>query len=52
MKLLVLVHNHFNDMELVSVLSVLKRSEKVEEIAYFNPHYDKANGHMELLIWI
>nr|WP_307938658.1 DJ-1/PfpI family protein [Mycoplasmopsis bovis] len=44
MKLLVLVHNHFNDMELVSVLSVLKRSEKVEEIAYFNPHYDKANG--------
>lgn len=44
MKLLVVVHNKFNDMELVSVLSVLKRSKQIEEITYFNPSYKSATG--------
>ncbi|WP_029513409.1 DJ-1/PfpI family protein [Mycoplasmopsis primatum] len=44
MKLLVLVHNNFNDMELVSVLSVFNKSGQFEEVEYHNPSYSEANG--------
>ncbi|EIN14927.1 Hypothetical protein MAGb_5440 [Mycoplasmopsis agalactiae 14628] len=49
MKLLVIVHNRFNDMELVSVLSVLKRSKQIEEITYFNPSYKSATGQHNIV---
>lgn len=40
MKLLVLVHNNFSDIELATVIGVLDKSYEFEKIDYFN--YDKS----------
>ncbi|WP_406617232.1 DJ-1/PfpI family protein [Mycoplasmopsis adleri] len=44
MKLLVLVHENFNDMELTTVLSVLNKSKEFETVVYFNPNLKIATG--------
>lgn len=49
MKLLVLVHNEFNDMELVSTLSVLDRTKEFEEITFYNPNISIATGQHKIV---
>ncbi|MBZ4195523.1 DJ-1/PfpI family protein [Mycoplasma tauri] len=44
MKLLVLVHNRFNDTELASVLSTFEKSGEFDEFTFYNPNYIKAQG--------
>ncbi|WLP85576.1 DJ-1/PfpI family protein [Mycoplasma seminis] len=44
LKILVLVENNFNDIELTSTLSVLKAADVVEQITYFSPEIYQAQG--------
>ncbi|VEU75812.1 monophosphate biosynthesis [Mycoplasmopsis maculosa] len=37
MKLLVLAHDNFNDMELTTTISILERSKLLQNVTYYNP---------------
>lgn len=49
MKLLVLLHDKFNDVEFVSVLSCLIRTGKLEKITYYNPVLKHVKGQYGLV---
>ncbi|EFF41152.1 DJ-1/PfpI family protein [Mycoplasmopsis alligatoris] len=49
MKLLVLVHNRFNDVELTGVVACLERTKKLDDIVYYNPKYTKAIGQFSII---
>ncbi|UUD34931.1 DJ-1/PfpI family protein [Mycoplasmopsis caviae] len=48
MKLLVLTHPMFNDIELTTVIACLKRSSKVDKITFYNHKYKSASGQFGL----
>ncbi|WP_027120446.1 DJ-1/PfpI family protein [Mycoplasmopsis lipofaciens] len=49
MKILVLVHNNFNDIELTTTISCLQKTEKITKITYFNPKYKEAKGQYNIV---
>ncbi|MBN4084109.1 MULTISPECIES: DJ-1/PfpI family protein [unclassified Mycoplasma] len=48
MKLLVILEDNFNDLELVTPITIWSRSNKFEKIDYFNPVLKSANGQLNL----
>ncbi|RIV16729.1 DJ-1/PfpI family protein [Mycoplasmopsis gallopavonis] len=44
MNLLVIAQNYFNDIEMTTVLSCLKRSGKLEKLDYYNPSLQNVEG--------
>lgn len=49
MNLLVIVDNNFQDVELTTVVSILKRSQQFNKIAFYNPCSRKATGQFEIV---
>ncbi|QKT05692.1 DJ-1/PfpI family protein [Mycoplasma sp. OR1901] len=48
MKLLVILENNFNDLELVTPITIWSRSNKFEKIDYYNPTLKSAVGQLNL----
>ncbi|MFV8459505.1 DJ-1/PfpI family protein [Mycoplasma sp. CR] len=48
LKLLVIVEDHFNDIELTSTLSVLKAANVIESITYYAPEITFASGQFNI----
>lgn len=48
MKLLVFIENQFNDIELTTPLSYLKRADENLEITYYHPHLSNAHGQYNI----
>ncbi|MFV8469272.1 DJ-1/PfpI family protein [Mycoplasma sp. MV126] len=48
LKLLVIIEDKFNDVELTSTLSVLKAADVIESITYYAPEISSATGQFDL----
>ncbi|MGP1451728.1 MAG: DJ-1/PfpI family protein [Metamycoplasmataceae bacterium] len=49
MKLLVLVHPYFNDIELTTTISCLQKAKLLELITYYNPKHIQATGQYNVV---
>ncbi|WP_406615256.1 DJ-1/PfpI family protein [Mycoplasmopsis hyopharyngis] len=49
MNLLVLVHPHFNDIELVNTIACLKKANMLTKLTYYNPNHIQATGQYEIV---